>query len=92
MKQNLIKAILLLLFLLILTNICEAEINYKVLNEEVHDVPLKTQVKLEIEVSGDFTESELRSFLKKLHQEVLQRSGFKHHKHPTNIYIYEGCA
>lgn len=61
---------------------------YVVLNEDVYDIPLKTQVKLNILVSDEISEVGLRNLLQKLYSSTKARSGFKYHSSPTNIYIY----
>ncbi|GAF81256.1 unnamed protein product, partial [marine sediment metagenome] len=65
-----------------------AMLKHVVLNEEVYDIPLKTQVVLNILVSGEISESGLRNLLQKLYSSTKARSGFKYHNSPTNIYIY----
>ncbi len=61
---------------------------YSVLNEEVHDVPIKTQVVLNILVSGEISEAGLKALLNQLYSSIKVRRGFKYHDCPTNIYIY----
>jgi len=63
-------------------------LKYVVLNEEVYDAPIKTQVQLDILLSGEITEEALRTLLKNLYSSITTRNGFKYHEHPTNIYIY----
>jgi len=62
--------------------------NYSVLNENVYDIPLKTQVELNILVSGEISETGLRALLNQLYSSTKARKGFKYHDSPTNIYIY----
>ncbi len=57
-------------------------------DEDIHDVPLKTQVTLKVLVSGDITRPGLTALLNKLCSSTSKRTGFKHHDSPTNIYIY----
>ncbi len=61
---------------------------YMVLNEDIYDIPLKTQVELNILVSGEISESGLRALLNKLYTSIKKKKGFKYHSSPTNIYIY----
>ncbi len=61
---------------------------YSVLNEDVYDIPLKTQVELDILVSGEISETGLRALLNKLYTSTKMKKGFKYHTSPTNIYIY----
>lgn len=61
---------------------------YSVLNEELYDAPVKTQVTLNVLVSGKISEPGLRALLNQLYSSVKARRGFKYHDSPTNIYIY----
>ncbi len=60
---------------------------YTVLEEDVYDSLIKTQVKLNILVSGEISETGLRALLKKLYSSIKARK-FKYHDSPTNIYIH----
>lgn len=62
--------------------------SYGILNEDIYDAPIKTQVTLSILVSGKISEEGLKVLLGKLYSSIKARKGFKYHKHPTNIYIY----
>jgi len=62
--------------------------SYSILNEEIYDESVKTQVTLSILVSGEISEEGLKALLGKLYSTIKARKGFKYHKHPTNIYIY----
>lgn len=62
--------------------------SYNILNEEIYDESIKTQVTLSILVSGKISEEGLKALLGKLYSSIKARKGFKYHKHPTNIYIY----
>jgi hypothetical protein len=61
---------------------------YSVLDEEIYDAPIKTQVGLTILVSGEISEPGLRALLNKLYFSIKARRGFKYHDSPTNIYIW----
>lgn len=61
---------------------------YSVLDEDIYDVPVKTQVTLNILVSGEISEPGLRALLNQLYSSTKARRGFKYHDSPTNIYIY----
>ena len=61
---------------------------HTILNEELYDVPIKTQVTLNVLVSGEITEPGLRALLNQLYSSIKARKGFKYHDSPTNIYIY----
>ncbi len=61
---------------------------YSILDEDVYDAPVKTQVALNILVSGEISEPGLEALLNQLYSSIATRSGFKYHDSPTNIYIY----
>lgn len=60
---------------------------YTVLDEKVHDAPIKTQVQLDILVTGEITETGLRRLLGDLYANRAGRTGFRHHAKPTHIFI-----
>lgn len=61
---------------------------YTIFNEDIYDAPIKTQVTLNILVSGEVSESGLRALLNQLYSSTKARKGFKYRDSPTNIYIY----
>ena len=61
---------------------------YSVLDEDIYDAPIKTQVELNILVSGEISEIGLKVLLNKLYSLTKAKKGFKYHNSPTNIYIY----
>lgn len=61
---------------------------YTILNEDVYDAPIKTQVEVNVLVSGEISEAGLKTVLSQLHSSTKARKGFKYHDSPTNIYIY----
>ena len=61
---------------------------HNILNEDIYDVPIKTQITLEILVQDDTTEQGLRDLINHLYSNFKKRTGFKYHSSPTNIYIY----
>lgn len=65
-----------------------ATISHTVLNEDISEKPGKTQIKMDILVSEEASDSELRTLLKSLYQEAGSRTGFKYHTHPTVVAIY----
>ena len=60
----------------------------RIVDEDVYDAPVKTQVVQHIVVSGKITEENLRALLVQQHHSISRRTGFKYHDSPTNIYIY----
>ncbi len=62
---------------------------YEVVNRDTYDVPIKTQIELQVVVSGKITEIGLEKLLQKLYYEVNAMRGFKYHKgKPTHVCIY----
>ncbi len=61
---------------------------YTILDEEISDIPLKTQVSLKVLVSGTISDGSLRALLQNLYSTYSTKTGFKYHNSPTNIYIY----
>ena len=61
---------------------------YSVLNEDVYDAPIKTQIILNILVSGKISEPGLIALLNQLYFSIKARKEFKYHDSPTHIYIY----
>jgi hypothetical protein len=62
--------------------------NFKVINEDVHDVPLKTQVEQRIFVKDHIKPNNLNALLKEQYKKIENRRGFKYHNKPTSVYIY----
>jgi hypothetical protein len=60
----------------------------KVVWEKKYDIAIKTQVEQHILVSSDITKKEAKNILMESYHEIEQRAGYKHHKTPTNIYVY----
>lgn len=64
-------------------------LHYSILEEEVFDKPIKTQVKIKILISGTrITEQKIRELLTYLYEKTIKRTGFTYHPNPTNIFIY----
>lgn len=62
--------------------------SFEVVDENVSDTPIKTQVEQHIVVSGQITDGDLHALLRQRHTEISNRRGFQHHNSPTNIYVY----
>ncbi len=67
---------------------CQHIIEYTVLNENIHDTPARTQVTLEVLVSGEFSRKGLMVLLNDLCARIQVREDFVYHQHPTHILIY----
>ncbi|ESZ20010.1 hypothetical protein [Mesorhizobium sp. L2C084A000] len=61
---------------------------FSLVNEEIYDVPAKTQIEQHVVAQGVPTKSELETEILKRFRAAKKRSGFRHHNSPTNIYIY----
>lgn len=64
-------------------------LKYSILNEDIYDIPLKTQISLNVLIEDSTINKEnIRSLLEHLYKKTINRSGFKYHDNPTNIFIY----
>ncbi|MEE9555451.1 MAG: hypothetical protein V3W18_14285 [candidate division Zixibacteria bacterium] len=62
---------------------------YHVVDRDIYDAPIKTQVELHAVVSGRVTEFGLRQLLQKLYGEANATRGLKYHGgKPTHVFIY----
>ena len=64
------------------------EIKYEVFDEEVYDAPIKTQIVLKIIIREKVTAEDLKKLLNTLYSQNVNRTGFKYHTNPTNIFIF----
>ena len=63
-------------------------LTYRVVKENIHDVPIKTQIEQHIVVSGVPTKAELKTEILKRYRAATARRGFRYYIPATNIYIY----
>ena len=71
------------------TEIPKRPLEYSIHKEDVYEAPIKTQVTLEVLIKDkEMNEQRIKALLNYLYDKTIKRSGFKHHDHPTNIYIY----
>ena len=64
-------------------------LSYTILKDDVYDVPVKTQVQLDVLIEdNEVTEKKIRYLLNHLFNKTIKRTGFKYHNNPTNVYIY----
>jgi hypothetical protein len=64
-------------------------LKYSILSEDIYDIPLKTQIKINVIIEDSLINKEnIKSCLTQLYDETIIRTGFKYHNNPTNIYIY----
>ena len=61
---------------------------YTVVDEEIYDKPIKTQIVQHIVVSGVPTKAELEAEILKRYRAATARRGFRYYNPATNIYIY----
>lgn len=64
------------------------DLTYTLLNEEIYDKPIKTQIEQHIVVSGVPSKRNLEAEILKRYRAALNRRGFRYHNPATNIYIY----
>jgi len=69
-------------------NRTDDEIAYKILDKDIYDSPVKTQVVLRVLVSGHVTSEGLKRLLSNLYTSVKKWKGFKYHSSPTHVFIY----
>lgn len=66
-----------------------ASASYEILDREVYDAPIKTQVVLHALVSGTITESSLKQLLQAVYDEAEATRGFKYHGGtPSHVAVY----
>lgn len=65
----------------------QQQLTYRVLDEEVYDAPIKTQLEMSVLVSGDVSRGSLRRLLNDLSRQMAERTGFKHHPRPTHLVL-----
>ncbi len=64
-------------------------LSHSILKEDLYDVPIKTQVQLDVLISDTaITEQKVSDLLLYLYDKTKKRTGFEYHTNPTNIYIY----
>lgn len=61
---------------------------FKIINQETGETPVKTQVVVNILVSGSITEDGLRALLLKIYDSSMTKGGYKYHPRPTVVAIY----
>jgi len=64
-------------------------LKHTILKDEIQDIPLKTQVQLDILITDTaITKQKVSDLLTFLYDKTAKRTGFEYHSNPTNIYIY----
>lgn len=64
-------------------------LEHSIHNEDIYDAPIKTQVTLDVIINTkEITKQNIKNLLTSLYEKTKKRTGFKHHKNPTNIFIY----
>ena len=64
------------------------DVSYTIVDENIYDKPIKTQIEQNFVVSGVPTKHELEAEILKRYRATLARRGFRYHNPATNIYIY----
>lgn len=62
--------------------------DHQIVEEDIDDTPLKTQIEQHILVSGEINEGNLKALLKQQFGLVMNRRGFQYHDVPTSVYLY----
>ena len=70
------------------TTALAAGVTYTVVDEKIHDIPIKTQIEQHIVVSGVPTKAELEAEILKRYRAATARRGFRYYNPATNIFIY----
>ncbi len=79
----------LILIIFLLPTISHAgNVSYTIVDENIYDKPIKTQIEQHIVVSGVPTKAELQAEILKRYRTALSRRGFRYHNPATNIFIY----
>jgi len=81
-----------ILFLLTL-NGCESSEksalpHYVIVDQDVYDAPINTQVARYILVSGTIDKINLRNLLESQYVILMKKDDFKYHKNPTHVFVY----
>ncbi|UCI30945.1 hypothetical protein [Mesorhizobium sp. B4-1-4] len=61
---------------------------FSLIDEEIYDAPIKTQISQNIVALGVPTKEELEAEILKRYRAAEQRTAFRYHSSPTNIYLY----
>ena len=85
--QNL-EAIIASLLLLISHSVYAGDVTYTLVDEQIYDKPIKTQIEQHIVVSGVPSKANLKAEILKRYRAAIARRGFQYHNPATNIYIY----
>ena len=62
--------------------------SYVILDQDVYDAPIKTQVVQHILVSGSIDKIYLRNLLASQYVIIMKKDDFKYHKNPTHAFVY----
>jgi hypothetical protein len=60
----------------------------RVLDEEIMDAPIKTQISLRIAIPGETTKEQLTRYMHRLYIEQMARTGFKARPTPNAVYAF----
>lgn len=61
---------------------------YAVIDEDIYDVPIKTQVERNIVVTGEISHEQMDHLLMAQYEEAIASTGYEYREHPDAIYIY----
>ena len=60
----------------------------RILDEEIMDAPLKTQISLRVAIPGNTTKEQLTRYMHQLYAEQMARTGFKARPTPNAVYAF----
>ncbi|MCB2226269.1 MAG: hypothetical protein KQH53_06280 [Desulfarculaceae bacterium] len=67
----------------------ESALKYNIIDRELYDAPIKTQVELHVQINGTITEANLRQLLQNLYLQETSKTSFNYHSgRPTHVFIY----
>lgn len=61
---------------------------YAVIEEDIYDIPIKTQVERNIVVTGEISHEQMDELLMAQYEEAIASTGYEYREHPDAIYIY----
>lgn len=65
----------------------EPNVIYEIVEEEIYDVPIKTQITQHIALEGQFDKEVVKEVLEIAYQDAKKRTGFKHYNPATHYHI-----
>lgn len=76
-----------LVFMIIIISCTGSKIKYELIDENVYDIPIKTQYSARIKVDDDMSNDSISILCNQLFKEAINKR-YKYHKEPTHVFIY----